>query len=168
MTPPEPRFTPIFEHRPGLLFDLLSQSYQELLLADPVHWAGERAGWRQFDQEAFSNPDTVGRCVFVSTVGGLPVGLGSYDPRQAPELGIVGHNCVLPEYRGRGIGKQQIREILRRFRALGIRRAVVSTGEHPFFQPVQRMYLACGFVETKRFAGGPDPRYRVIEYEREL
>ena len=41
-------------------------------------------------------------------VGGRIAGFGSWDPRQAPDYGIIGHNCVLPEFRGEGLGKQQI------------------------------------------------------------
>ena len=102
------------------------------------------------------------------TTGGRVVGFGSYDLRQRPALGIVGHNCILPEFRGRGFGKEQILEILRRFRIQGIRKAKTSTGARPFFHPAQRMYIACGFQETGRVPCDADPSQDVIEYEMEL
>lgn len=166
MHPDKVEFEPIDQHQRGVLCALLVRSYSELLIADAEHWEPCREEWSQFDAQVFGNPDTIGRCVFVTSVDGEVVGFGSYDPRQKPEVGIVGHNCVIPECRGRGIGKLQIGEILRRFRDMGIRRAVVQTGEQPFFAPARRMYEACGFVETRRLPGGPDPRYGLIEYAR--
>jgi GNAT superfamily N-acetyltransferase len=106
--------------------------------------------------------------VFVTSSQDEIIGFGSFDSRQGPEFGIIGQNCILPEFRGNGYGEQQIREILNRFRTMGIKKAVVSTSEHPFFLSAQRMYLSCGFQEKRRYTGGPDPRYRLIEYERDL
>ena len=146
----------------------MERSYVELLSADPEHWEPSREDWLRFDSEAFANPETIGVCVFVTVMGGDVVGFGSYDPRQAPMLGIVGHNCVVPEFRGLSFGRRQIEEILRRFRDRGIVRASVQTGDHPFFVPAQRMYLASGFSEIRRLPGGSDPRYGLIEYARDV
>ena len=54
----------------------------------------------------------------------------------------------------------QIEEVLRRFRVWGFRKAIVTTGDDPFFQPAQRMYEACGFVEVAR----PSERQRIMRY----
>jgi len=72
--------------------------------------------------------------------------MGSYDPRQGPERGIIGYNCVVPEHQRKGIGCLQIQEILRIFRDKGFAKACVTTGDDDFFVPAQRMYEACGFV----------------------
>jgi len=162
------RFTSPHGQEPGLIASLLKQSYAELLESDPEQWRSEVPKWEQFDREVFEYPETVGLCVFLSWFDDQLVGFGSYDPQQKPESGIVGHNCVLPESRGRGFGKQQIQEIIRRFRAMGIRLARVSTGEHPFFIPAQRMYTACGFQETGRRPWDGDPSQNLIEYEMRL
>lgn len=77
-------------------------------------------------------------------------------------------NCIVSEFRGRGYGTQQILETLNRLRGLEIKRTIVSTSEHPFFLPARKMYLSCGFEESKRYMGGPDPRYRLIEYSKNL
>jgi hypothetical protein len=53
-----------------------------------------------------------------------------------------------------------------RLRRLPVKRVIVATNEHPFFMPAQKMYLACGFAENRRYPGGPDPAYRMIEYCR--
>ena len=163
-------FTQPSEHGRGIIADLLRKSYAGMASSDPLYWRGEEEEWAQFDRDAFENPETVGKCVFVSMFEDTVVGLGSFDPRQAPECGIVGHNCILPEFRGRGFGKLQIEEICARLRTIGCKRAVVSTGDHPFFVPAQRMYISCGFEETRRNIDGPRPSnlYKLIEYEKIL
>jgi len=56
-----------------------------------------------------------------------------------PEVGIIGWNGILPEFRGRGFGKAQIRELLGRLKLDGFKNAFVRTGEHAFFFFVQSM-----------------------------
>lgn len=106
--------------------------------------------------------------MFLSWSDDILVGFGSYDPRQKPEFGIVGHNCVLPEFRGRGFGKHQILEILRRFLSEGIRTARTSTLAGAWHIPARRMYTACGFQETGRHPWDGDPSQTVVEYEKRL
>jgi GNAT superfamily N-acetyltransferase len=140
----------------------LSQSFEEL-------WNDElEKKIKQFDREVFENPDIVGACAFISTLNGKPVGMASWDPRQGLELGIIGYNCILPEYQGRGFGKAQIKEVLRRLKEQKFKKVIVTIGEHPFFEAADKMYLACGFKETKRYNEGRDPRYGSIDYEVEL
>lgn len=158
-------FAPISRYPPGTLSSLIHESYAGLLRECHGRWKQESEKWEDFDKQAFAHPDTIGRCVFVSCLDGQSIGLASYDPRPGPRYGLIGQNCVLPEYRGQGFGKQQIQEILRRFQEYHIRAARVSTSEHPFFTPALRMYQSLGFKETRRFVGGTDPRYKIIELE---
>jgi len=51
---------------------------------------------------------------------------------------------------------------------MNFKKAIVSTNEHQFFYPAQRMYVACGFSEKRRFQGGRNRDYVMVEYEREL
>ena len=162
------RFTPLRQYPRGIIASLLRRSYAPLLAADPDVWGRESEGWEEFDREAFENLNTVGKCVFVSCLDEEVVGFGSFDPRKAPEVGVVGHNCILPEFQGRGYGTLQLIEILRRLKERGIDKAVVSTGLHPFFLPARRTYLACGFSETKRITQELDGRYGIVEYELDL
>lgn len=151
-----------------MLSSMLKRSYTDLVGSDQEHWGSELQKWEEFDREVFQHPDTVGRCVFLSWADGQLVGFASYDPRQRPEIGIVGHNCILPEFCGQGFGRQQIQEIIRRLRAMGIRKACASTGEHAFFTPARRMYVACGFRETCRRLRNGDPSISVVDYEIDL
>ena len=160
-------FEPIAKHKPGVIERLLVESFAGMA-ADEAEQEKCRLKWRQADREMFANPETVGRCTFITTLDGDPIGVASFDPRGVPELGEIGINCILPAHRGRGFGKQQLEEILRRMAALGIRKAVVTTGEHLFFEPAQRMYLSCGFHETRRFRKYEQFQWQVIEYEKEL
>jgi len=155
-------FSEITEYEPVIIFSLLSQSFAEL-------WNDElEEKIKRFDKEVFENPDTVGACIFISTLNGKPVGMASWDPKQGPELGIIGYNCILPEYQSRGFGKAQIKEILKRLKEQGFKKVIVTTGEHPFFEPADKMYLACGFKEIKRHPTGDQPGYGTIDYELEL
>lgn len=147
---------------------MLKQSYAELVQTDQEHWGDEALKWEEFDRDVFEHLDTVGACMFLSWAGDRLVGFASYDPRHGPEFGIVGHNCVLPEFRANGFGRQQIEEVLRHLRARGIRLARVSTLDNPFFAPARRMYTSCGFHEIGRHQWDRDPRQRVIEYEMSL
>ncbi len=161
-------FTTPLNQKRGTIASLLQQSYADLVKSAPSLWEPEQMNWEQYDHDVFGQPQTVGACIFLTLLDGHIVGFGSWDPRQRPRFGIVGHNCVLPEFRRRGLGKRQIHEILRRFREMAIETAIVSTHDHPFFVPAQRMYEACGFREVRRIPWHRDPGLSIIEYEKEL
>lgn len=157
-------FVPIAGHPPGVVAALLRASYSELVKADS-QWAQEQMNWEEYDRDVFAYPDSVGACLFLTRLDGRIAGFASWDPRQRPTY-IIGHNCILPEFRGRGLGRQQIEEILRRFCRLDAETARVTTNDHPFFVPAQRMYLGCGFREVRRIDG--NSRGKIIEYEKNL
>jgi GNAT superfamily N-acetyltransferase len=155
-------FASAIQSDPGIVYSILSQCYVGILDAA----FEERL--RRFDRDVFENPDTVGVCTLIDSRGGELVGLASYDPRQAPKVGILGHNGVLPSHRRKGYGTQQILEIVRLLAIRGCRRACVQTSEHPFFLPACKMYEACGFRESRRNRRGPEDEHRVILYEMPL
>ena len=149
-------FGSITTHDPGTIFSLLRQSYA------PIWNDKLEETMRKADQDTFANPDTIGACTFITCLDGQPIGFASYDPRQGPDLAIIGHNCILPEYQHRGFGCRQIAELLRRLKEKGFRKVTVTTSGHHFFVPAQKMYLTCGFKEVRRFGQHPD---QTIEYE---
>ncbi len=162
------KFKSPFEFKPGIIVSLLERSYAQIFSSDSKYWNQEKEKWTEFDKEVFQHPDTVGACVFLTLADDQLAGFGSYDNRPMPEFGIIGHNCILPEFRGRGHGKQQICEILNRFRSMGIKKAKVTTCSHPFFAPAQRLYISCGFIEINRRPWDMDSSQDIIEYEREI
>jgi len=160
------QFLSIDNFERGIVSSLLRRSYAALVVASDPLWRDEPAKFDAYDDEVFLNPATVGSCIFLTESDGVVVGLGSWDPRQRPAFSVVGHNCVLPEFRGRGFGKMQIQEILRRFQRQNVITAKVSTCAYPFFLPARRMYEACGFVEMRRVSGASGRR--MVEYEKSL
>ena len=155
-------FNKIDKYEPGIIYRLLSQAYEEILDQQL------QEQFQQFDNAVFENPDTVGTCTFITSLGQGIIGMASYDPRQAPEKAIIGHNCVLPKYRKNGYGKQQILEIIKRLKLRNVSRILVSTSEHRFFEPAQKIYLSCGFTELERNKTQPQDRYKTIYYELKL
>jgi GNAT superfamily N-acetyltransferase len=161
-------FGSITQQDVGTIAALLMESYEELLSTEQRFWQEQRNSWLQFDAEVFDNLTTIGQCVFLTRLNANIIGFSSFDPRCAPSSGLMGHNSILPRFRGQGYGRLQILETLRRLRIRSILKAIVSTSEHPFFISAQRMYLACGFQETKRYPGEPQHGYQIIEYEMVL
>ncbi|MGD0038353.1 MAG: GNAT family N-acetyltransferase [Bacteroidota bacterium] len=152
----------------GIIATLMIESYEELLSTGQQFWQDQKNSWLRFDLDVFENLTTIGQCVFLTRSDNNIIGFSSFDPRRGPLLGVIGHNCILPRFRGQGFGKHQIQETLLRLQMRSIRKVIVSTSEHPFFIPAQRMYLACGFQETKRYSEIPPIGYQIIEYELAL
>jgi len=149
------------EYAPGTVYAILAECYatlRDVTLDDSL---------RRFDREVFASPGTVGACSFISSVEEQIVGFFSYDPRQGPEIGLIGHNGVMPPFQGRGYGTQQILEILRLLTLRRFVRVRVSTSEHPFFAPARRMYEKCGFRRSER-APADRSRHGIVYYERVL
>ncbi len=161
-------FTPFAGHKPGIIVSLLSQSYAAYLALDPQAAGAWPADWAVYDQDVFRFPDTVGACGFVTCLRGQAIGFASWDPRRFPEYGVIGHNCILPAFQGSGYGTAQIHRVLDFLRGRGFRQARVTTGDHPFFGPAQRMYEACGFQEVGRGCRDPRTTLPMIDYELPL
>ena len=155
-------FSQCTEYESGIICRLLSVCYVGIMDRELTEQ------FQQFDREIFENPATVGACTLITTLSSDIVGMASYDPRQAPMLGIIGHNCILPKHQKKGYGKQQILEVIKRLKSRGIIRVTVSTSEHPFFEPACKMYLSCGFTELERKRKRPKDLYRTIYYGMEL
>lgn len=109
----------------------------------------------------------MGKCVFVSFLSSSIIGFISYDPRSFPDVGIIGHNCILPKFQNKGYGKKQIEYLLALFTKNHCKKALVETGSHTFYVPAQRMYQSLGFKEVKRHYEAIRG-YDVIEYEKDM
>ena len=155
------------KYQEGIIFSLLSRSYEAYFQYDPKIEAVWKQSWEEYDKSVFKNPETVGASGFISSNGGCVIGFASWDPRQYP-CGIIGHNCVLCEFRRKGYGIAQVKEVLRILKGRGFRKIVVTTGAHEFFQPAQKMYKACGFEELERGFVDEHSLYSTVTYKHEL
>lgn len=127
---------------PGKIYKALCASYKGW--DDFSNWEKE---WKQFDKDIHDHPDTIGSSGFGTILEENLVGFISWDPRQFPSYVIIGHNCVLPKYQNRGIGKYQIIEALTKFQAMDFQNVRVSTSRSQFFLYARKMYESCGFFE---------------------
>ncbi len=116
--------------------------------------------WREFDAFFFDHPENADFCGFFSVLDSSPSGFVSWDPRRFPESVEIGHNCIRPDWKGRGFGTRQMREALRRISVARPRKIFVVTSA-PLL-PAQRMYERAGFRGCGRepAAGFPGDRIR--------
>lgn len=164
---PHMEFEPFGGCGPGVIADLLARCYEPLLQLLPAAKAAElRRDWTAYDEAVHGGPDTVGAAGFLTLVEGHVIGFASWDPRRWPEVGLIGHNCIVPEHQGHGFGGRQIEEILSRFGRIGFQRVEVRTDEHPFFTPARRMYERCGFVLVRRESGALFHGLDTLVYEQ--
>ena len=126
----------------------------------------EEQAWKEFDQSVFENPETIGKCGFVSSLENEPVGFASWDPRNLPEFALVGHDCILPKFQGQGLGRLQLIEVVKRLNKLRVKKIKVSTGADGFFLPARRMYLSGGFQEIRRAPHHTIPNFEVVYFEK--
>ncbi|HEY4789362.1 MAG TPA: GNAT family N-acetyltransferase [Bacteroidales bacterium] len=145
-------FKTIDNFKPGLIQNLLKKSYAGLIECFPDDKEKFYKQWEQEDNNVFNNPNTIGKCVLFACLEGLPIGYCSWDDRQNP-IGIVGQNCILPEYQRQGFGSRQIELMIEIFKGRKFTEITVITGDHEFFKPAQRLYEKCGFMERQRFNG---------------
>lgn len=160
-------FLPPSNFERGVIARLLRESYASVKADPAIDLEKIMKVFDDFDNEVH-DLDYVANCTFITTLDGVPIGVGSFDPTKRPEYGDIGHNCIVPSAQGKGYGRAQIREILRRFRERGIQTARVSTGAEDFGAPARRMYEACGFKETRRFKAEHYPFGTMVEYEMPL
>lgn len=152
----------------GVIYRLLSESYADLLDQKPAFKAEYIASWKKADEDTFDHPETIGKSTLISTYQDTPIGFISWDPRKAPDLGIIGQNCILPDWRGYGFGKQQIEKVISFFKSLDTASIQVTTDNHPFFIPAQRTYQSCGFKEIARSYIASYGGVELIKYELRL
>lgn len=138
-------FKKVSDFSRGLLFELLTDAYS----------FDDRCGqcwsfdWQEFDDFFFDNLHIADKYGFVTTLGGEPIGLVSWDPRNVPEYAEIGHNCIIPKYKGKGYGKMQLQEAVNRIMRYDVKKIIVTTNAGLF--PAPKMYESVGFkVYQKR------------------
>ncbi len=161
--------TPFSECARGRIAEILAEVYAPLLAALSAGKAEELlAAWRLYDAAIHDEPSTVGSAGFLTFLEDSIIGFGSWDPRGWPDVGHIGHNCILPSHQRKGLGRQQVEVILGYFRRKEFHSACVRTDEHPFFTPARKMYVACGFRVVRREPGTLLDDCDTVVYELEL
>lgn len=123
--------------------------------------------WEEYDDFFLSNPDIADKYGFITLLDGIPIGHISWDPRNRPEYVIIGHNCIISAYKGRGYGRIQLEEAIRRIKEYDVKKIIVTTNEITF--SAQKNYEAVGFklIGTRDNTETPFSG-RYIDYELEL
>jgi len=135
------RFNKISNFHRGILFDLLSQAYS----FDEKWKQTFKEKWREDDDFFFNNLQIADKYAFITTLNSEAIGFAAYDPRNMPKYAIIGDNCIIPKYKGKGYGMLQLQELIRRINENDVEKIFVSTNFDLI--PAQRMYERVGFTK---------------------
>lgn len=121
--------------------------------------------WKEYDDFFYDNLDSVADLYgFITVVDGIAVGHISWDPRNRPHTVSIGHNCILSRFKGKGYGKLQLQEAIRRIKEYGVDKIIVTTNEITF--PAQKNYESIGFVKISERVNKETPfAGNYIDYE---
>ncbi len=124
----------------GTLYDILVDAYS----FDERNRKNWDADWKQTDAFFYDNPEIADKFALLTCLDGSPIGFVTWDPRNIPDHVEIGHNGIREKYKGRGYGRLQLEEALRRIRAYkGLKRIIVTTNAN-FIAP--KNYESAGFV----------------------
>ncbi len=126
--------------------------YQQLLDAysfNPECCHAWEKDWIEYDNFFYDHLRFTNDCGFVMLLDGVPMGHISWDPRNLPDYVILGHNCILTEFKGKGYGHLLLTEAIKRIKTYeGIKKIIVTTNE--IMIPAQRNYESVGFKLKNR------------------
>lgn len=145
----------------GTLEFILIEAYSSFHERYPEYIEENLKSFNECDTFFYENPQIGENCSFVSEYEGIIAGMCCWDPRENPTV-IIGHNCILPKLRGKGLGTYQMRMTLNHLKDKGFVKAKVSTGIMDFFIPAQKMYESVGFKEMRR--DNPNTSYKRMLY----
>lgn len=137
-------FRKITEFPRGTLVSLLRKGYS----FEPQFERDWLEQWKEFDDFFYDHPEIADFSGFMTVMDEKPIGFVSWNPTQLPELVEIGHNCIAAEYKGKGYGKQQMQEAVRRVISQGAKRIAVCT--NAILLPAQRTYESAGFRQYDR------------------
>ncbi|MBI3942022.1 MAG: GNAT family N-acetyltransferase [Chloroflexi bacterium] len=100
--------------------------------------------WQEVRSQCLEIPDQI----WVAELAGQIVGYAMYHLRANGKVGIVGNNAVLPECRGKGIGRRLIEQVVDDLLNAEVEILQVMTMEQDF--PARHIYEAIGFQEIAR------------------
>lgn len=146
-------FMKISDFPRGTLYDMLADAYSY----DPRNRQIWDANWKETDDFFYDNPDIADKYGLVTCLDGKPIGFVTWDPRNRPEYVEIGHNGILEEYKGRGYGKLQLEEAIRRIKAYeGLKRIIVGTNSNLI---APKNYESAGFMLYDRKPNNTESAY---------
>ena len=152
------------DYEVGTLYRQLCDAYS----FDPRWKACFHKDWLNYDWFFYNHLDITNGCGFIMVLDGKAIGHISWDPRHVPEYVILGHNCILEEYKGQGYGhmllKHAIEQIKTRYH---VKKIVVTTNE--ILVSAQHNYEKVGFQRKGYRENKETPFFGdYIDYEMSL
>lgn len=112
--------------------------------------------WKEHDEFFYSNLEVADKCTFITVLDGIPIGHISWDPRNRPCYVEIGHNCILTKCKGKGYGKLQLEEAIRRIKEYdNLEKIKVTTNK--LLSPAQKNYESVGFIKTRERVNNETP-----------
>lgn len=146
-------FRKITEFPRGTLYELLDDAYSY----DEKNKKIWDANWKETDDFFYDHPDLADKYGLVTCLDGEAIGFVTWDPRHRPDYVEIGHNGIREQYKGRGYGRLQLEEALRRIREYeGLERIIVCTNSSLV---APRNYESAGFVLYGRMPNRTESAY---------
>lgn len=133
-------FRKFTDYNRGIMYEILKDAYS-FDERCAVCWD---ENWKQSDDFFFDNPDIADKYGFITCYKGEPIGFICWDPRNRPEYVEIGHNGIRTKYKGKGFGKAQLSEAVRRIKEYeGLKEIRVWTSSNLI---APKNYESVGFV----------------------
>ena len=146
-------FKKLTDFPPGTLYSILADAYS----FDERNKQIWDADWKETDDFFCDNPGIADQYSLVTCLDGEPIGFVTWDPRHRPEYVEIGHNGIREQYKGRGYGRMQLEEALRRIRQYeGLKRIIVCTNGNLI---ASRNYESAGFTLYDRKPNNTETAY---------
>lgn len=130
----------------GILYQQLVEGYS----FDDRWKAYCERDWIEYDNFFFENLTIADRFGFITVLDDMPIGHISWDPRNVPEYVQIGHDCIVPKYKGNGYGRRQLQEAIHRIQQYhGLKKIIVGTNSN-LIAPHNSEFL----VQKHRFLNG--------------
>ena len=124
----------------GTLYDILADAYS----FDERNRRIWEANWKETDDFFYGNPEIADKYSLVTCLDGDPIGFVTWDPRHRPDYVEIGHNGIREKFKGRGYGRLQLEEALRRIKEYkGLKRIIVGTNSNLI---APKNYESVGFI----------------------
>lgn len=96
-------FNSLLKYPKGTLESILIEAYSSFHERYPEYREENLKNYNECDTFFYENPKIGESCSFVSEYEGKIAGMCCWDPRENPTV-IIGHNCILPKLKGKGLG----------------------------------------------------------------